>query len=251
MRLAIAVVLAGCALAAETMTNADVIKLVRSGVSSGVVIAAINGSDPQFLLTPGEMDALSRAGVSEEIIKAMAARQSGRVATPTPPVRAQAQPGTPPPAPAAASRVDQPDYMYRGANEFNFAITGIVPHSDFDSATAFVVGRYGRFFARNQSVGVDVSVGFASGGATGTAGAFYRYYVDTGGAMFPYLGGGPGVIFTGDASRFTALAEGGLRTFVAPRIAIDAGYVMRYVNTSGSFRDSTVSILQVGFAHVF
>jgi len=61
-----------------TLTNIRVANLVRLGVSTPE-IARIIGSAPQvnFDLRPGSTDNLLKAGVSEEIIKAMAARETG------------------------------------------------------------------------------------------------------------------------------------------------------------------------------
>lgn len=60
------------------MTNADVMKLAASGVSQQIIINAVRNSQPQFNLTPSGTDQLLTAGVSEDVIKSMAARQSGR-----------------------------------------------------------------------------------------------------------------------------------------------------------------------------
>src|SRR5258708_6748368 len=77
------IVLVGTAFAADApMNNHDVMKMVAAGVSQDLVLATIRGSEPQFSLTPASMDQLMKAGVSEDLIKAMAARQNGN-ATPS------------------------------------------------------------------------------------------------------------------------------------------------------------------------
>jgi hypothetical protein len=60
------------------MTNADVMKMVAAGLSKDLVLLAINNSEPRFSLLPAQLDQLIKAGVSEDIIKAMAARQDVR-----------------------------------------------------------------------------------------------------------------------------------------------------------------------------
>ena len=60
------------------MTNADVVKMVQAGLSQDLIITAIRGSQPQFSLLPAYLDAMTKAGVSAEIIKTMAAKSNGK-----------------------------------------------------------------------------------------------------------------------------------------------------------------------------
>ena len=59
------------------MTNAEVIKLVKAGFKEKTVILIIASRIPNFDLTSDRMIQLKRAGVSENIIVAMLARQEG------------------------------------------------------------------------------------------------------------------------------------------------------------------------------
>lgn len=80
-----------------TLTNMRVANLVRSGVSTPEILRII-GSAPQvsFDLRPGSTDNLLKAGVSEDVIKAMAARESGSSTTTAAPAKAAAALATPP-----------------------------------------------------------------------------------------------------------------------------------------------------------
>lgn len=67
--------------AQQALTNADIVKMVRSGVSEQIILQTIQASPEDFNLL--QMDGLSKAGVSDNIIKAMAVRQN-RVSAPAP-----------------------------------------------------------------------------------------------------------------------------------------------------------------------
>jgi len=74
--------LAGSAVQAQTkdegpMTNAEVIKLVKAGFKEKTVVLIIASRIPKFDLSSDRMIQLKRAGVSENIIVAMLARQDG------------------------------------------------------------------------------------------------------------------------------------------------------------------------------
>lgn len=59
------------------LTNAEVIKLVKAGFKEKTVVLIIAARAPNFDLSPDKMILLKRAGVSENIIVAMLARQEG------------------------------------------------------------------------------------------------------------------------------------------------------------------------------
>jgi hypothetical protein len=59
------------------MTNAEVVKLVKAGFKEKTIVLIIASRLPNFDLTSDRMIQLKRAGVSENIIVAMLARQDG------------------------------------------------------------------------------------------------------------------------------------------------------------------------------
>src|SRR5215213_6289258 len=59
------------------MTNAEVIKLVKAGFKEKTIVLIIASRIPNFDLSSDRMIQLKRAGVSENIIVAMLARQEG------------------------------------------------------------------------------------------------------------------------------------------------------------------------------
>jgi hypothetical protein len=77
--------LAGCAIGASAqskssdgpLTNAEVVKLVKAGFKDKTIILIISSRVPNFDLSPDRMIQLKRAGVSENVIIAMLARQEG------------------------------------------------------------------------------------------------------------------------------------------------------------------------------
>ena len=62
---------------AQIMTNATVVQMVQTKISPDLIILAISKCTPAFQLDPANAQYMLRAGVTEEIYKAMAARQMG------------------------------------------------------------------------------------------------------------------------------------------------------------------------------
>src|SRR5690349_24473326 len=85
---------------AATMTNDDVLRMVKSGASAAAIVAAINGSEPGFVLEESNVRSLRRDGVPEVVIQAMFARNSGdRMQLPASPPATPQSPTTPRPTP--------------------------------------------------------------------------------------------------------------------------------------------------------
>src|ERR1043165_4820743 len=59
------------------MTNAEVIKLVKAGFKEKTIVVIIASRIPNFDLSSDRMIQMKKAGVSENIIVAMLARQEG------------------------------------------------------------------------------------------------------------------------------------------------------------------------------
>lgn len=60
------------------LTNAEVVKLVKAGFKEKTIVLIIASRLPNFDLSPDKMIQLKRAGVNENIIVAMLARQDGQ-----------------------------------------------------------------------------------------------------------------------------------------------------------------------------
>lgn len=58
------------------LTNADVIKMVKSGLAETTIVAAIAANDTQFDLSSSGLQSLDQAGVSSKVIRAMLAAES-------------------------------------------------------------------------------------------------------------------------------------------------------------------------------
>ena len=79
LRVLSVVVLGVTVLAAQQkapLTNADVIKMVKSGLAESTIVAAIAANDTQFDLSSAGLQALNQAGVSSKVIRAMLAAES-------------------------------------------------------------------------------------------------------------------------------------------------------------------------------
>jgi hypothetical protein len=72
----------GCALifasplSAETLTNANIVELVRAGISNDAIIAKIKSTDGKYDLNTNDLIALKNEGVSGDVIAAMIAGPS-------------------------------------------------------------------------------------------------------------------------------------------------------------------------------
>ena len=62
----------------QQMTNATVVQMVQAKISPDLIILAISKCEPHFLLDPGNGRYMLQMGVTDEIYKAMAARQIGK-----------------------------------------------------------------------------------------------------------------------------------------------------------------------------
>jgi hypothetical protein len=91
----------GMAGAEGPLTNADVVKLVRAGLSADTIIAKIEGSATAFTIDIDSLVALAHEKVPDAVIRVMVERATG---APTPTATAQATSATPAaPTPATAS----------------------------------------------------------------------------------------------------------------------------------------------------
>lgn len=127
---------------AAPMTNEDVIKLVRSGLSDETVLQAIQGAEPRFDTSTDGLVRLKQGGASDRIVQQIMAKQSGTpMAAPAPvlaPLPAQAAPAaaTPPAALAAPMTNDDVIKLVKsGLSEETVlqAIQGAAPR--FDTST--------------------------------------------------------------------------------------------------------------------
>ena len=91
------------------MTNQDVMKMVASGVSQDLILTTIRNSEPHFNLMRSSMDQLMKAGVPEQVIRAIAARQNGsQPAHPATEAKATAPRGTKDPVESPAGLIARP-----------------------------------------------------------------------------------------------------------------------------------------------
>jgi hypothetical protein len=75
--LAAVFVLVSAGAVAAPMTNEDVIRMVKGGLSDPTVIQAIEAAEPRFDTSPEGLVKLKQGGVSEAVIQRILARQSG------------------------------------------------------------------------------------------------------------------------------------------------------------------------------
>ena len=73
-------VVAGQNPASPTLTNADVVKIIRAQLSPAVIAATIDSSDLDFDLSPDGLIALKQAGVPDHLIQLMQAKMRDRKA---------------------------------------------------------------------------------------------------------------------------------------------------------------------------
>ena len=74
------------------MTNEDVVKMVKGGLSDATVLQAIEGAEAGFDTSPDGLVKLKQGGVSEAVIQRILAKKSGAPAPAVAPVAAQPAP---------------------------------------------------------------------------------------------------------------------------------------------------------------
>lgn len=77
----------------QQMTNASVVQMVQAKVSPDLIILAISKCEPHFQLDPANAQVMTQMGVTDEIFKAMSAKQNGQAVGDT--AAAQQQPQGP------------------------------------------------------------------------------------------------------------------------------------------------------------
>lgn len=240
----------------QKMTNATVVQMVQAKISPDLIILSISKCEPHFQLDPANAQYMLQIGVTEEIYKAMAARQMGQ------PIPGFTQSSTTT-APAVSQPSQSPAYtsttfQHKGSKEIGLQFTGNIPHAAPSLWTGFAELHSGYFVSRGSVVGVDLLGIFDRDAQDIYLSGYYRYYFHTGNPkFFPFFGGsGGGNIFhirgTSTATNFVARGEAGVRYFVAKHVALDVGYNLVYIHVRGlGFKDSSTSQIGVGFSTVF
>src|SRR5580692_6620781 len=62
----------------QQMTNATVVQMVQAKTSPDLIILAISKCEPHFQLDPANSQVMIQMGVTDEIFKAMSAKQNGQ-----------------------------------------------------------------------------------------------------------------------------------------------------------------------------
>jgi hypothetical protein len=257
----------------DTLNNAIVIRMVAAGVPPATIVRTIDAAPSvAFSFLPGDLSALGQANVPEEVVKAMAAR-SNRVnppPTPTqvkspvsPPASAAATVNPTPQGPKPAPRIRTPrdpsdEYQGRGMWDVNFQGSVSIPHASASAYNGFAEGSAGYFVASKSEIGFAASGIFLQPLKDIVLGGYYRQYLRSGrNRVIPFVGAAAGssiihVSGFGTQGNFAAIGETGLRMFLAKHVAVEVGYKLVYVHVDGAgFKDSSLSQVSFGFAHVF
>ena len=246
---------------ADVLTTDAVIKMVQAGVPSQTIIRTIQSAERvNFTFLPSDLELLGRARVPEDVFKAMAAKSAGRPVPGTPvaePAPVQREGTRPAPAQPRVPRLDADEYQGRGMWDLNFLGAVTIPHYSTSATTGFIQATGGYFVSRGSEIAVGVRGDFAQGAQNVALLGGYRYYFKTGNPrLLPFVGAAAGGNFLHVSgltdSRFVADAAAGLRYFAARHVAIELAYDLEYIHVSGgSFSQSTVSTIAVGFAHTW
>ena len=111
----------------QKMTNATVVQMMQAKISPDLIILSISKCEPHFQLDPANAQYMLQIGVTEEIYKAMAARQMG-----------QPIPGFTQPSATTAPAVSQPSqspadssttFQHKGSKEIGLQFTGVISHA--------------------------------------------------------------------------------------------------------------------------
>ena len=72
--LAVGMICAEAMVAQQVLTDNDVVQMVHAGVAQDIILQLIAESPVQFGLQPDQLIGLKRAGVPDDLVRAMAAR---------------------------------------------------------------------------------------------------------------------------------------------------------------------------------
>lgn len=105
--------------AQKPLTNADVVKMVKAGLSEAVVVATIKANPGNYDMTPDQLIALKKAGVTQGEMDAIVAATNGGVSSAAGSANAAAPSGapTPSPAPATTSRMPSVAVVQDGVSQ--------------------------------------------------------------------------------------------------------------------------------------
>lgn len=142
-----AVMLCVSALAAEKLTNADIVTMVHGKVPQDVIIQKIADCEPGFLLDATNLVALVNAGVPDDVIRALTAKQRGQ------------------PLPASSPAGTGPSSREGASDERPSAAPGAIRVYVSDSQSWEVRGGWGAAGRWNASGGSWGGSGYEAGGA--------------------------------------------------------------------------------------
>lgn len=140
----------------KPLTNADIIRMVKSGLAETVVLSAIEANDSQFDVSADALITLKTAGVSQKIIEAILASESRRRGNPSPRQgTGLALPGQPAPAqaPLRALRIEGTERLPLPLNTTARAALVKSDGNDLPSIAA------------NQAIGAAIITGSMQAGA--------------------------------------------------------------------------------------
>jgi hypothetical protein len=83
---------ANAQLAAQAVTNYDLVEMTRAGISEDLIISTIQSRGGRFDLSPGGLIALKQSGVSDRVVLAAQSMGRGGAVAPAPTVVASPQP---------------------------------------------------------------------------------------------------------------------------------------------------------------
>ena len=140
--------LVACLLSAQAptaLTNDTIVKLVQAGVPSETIIRTIAAAERvEFTFLPGDLNLMNRAGVPDDVFKAMAAKSNGRP-VPTQALPLQALPPKQPTAERSAALSSDPVPRVATAADTPNSQNNVEPTNGLTSQAPFK-------FAREQRV---------------------------------------------------------------------------------------------------
>jgi hypothetical protein len=218
--LSVAFIVATLAAGAETITNDDVIRMARAGLSAETIELKIEHSEASFDISTDALIALKEAGVHEKTIRLMIERQKsasreGTGSSPQPLPQPAPEPATPEPPTARAKASSTHASKPSDAAPPTTAVQSPPPSAPTPSAAAPTAPRpLHEITIRNPTTGAQCGSGFLSvdaGGlaATGCLGSNFRLKW----SQVESICSGPG-----EATRIRLTTKGGPREFSADTV---------------------------------
>ena len=158
--------------AQDALTNESVVKMVRAGLSEGVILSMVNTQPPKYSVTPDKLIELKSAGVSDRIVAAMVERSAGAGPVAPNPTGATGNPNDP------MAPHDSGIYLYAKGRDGEYKMTVLEQAAYQGSKTGGMLGTALTYGIKKAKMKAVIPGQHASIRTSDTQPVFYFYFED-------------------------------------------------------------------------